>query len=128
MLAPIILEPKPIIQTLCRQKIDWHYDIPADLKERFVSWKERLQSWDAIQIPRWYRLRDATEVQLHIFADASIFAYGTMTYFRYFEGNNAKCSLIISKLRLALMKEKALAVPRFELQGVFVACRIKIRS
>ena len=50
ILAPIILEPKLIIQSLWKQKIDWDSEIPTDLKQRFLSWKEKLQSWDAIQI------------------------------------------------------------------------------
>ena len=37
ILAPIILEPKLIIQSLWKQKIDWDSEIPTDLKQRFLS-------------------------------------------------------------------------------------------
>ena len=97
ILARIILEPKLMIQTLWRENIYRDKNIPADLKQKFVSWNESLQSWDTIQIPRWCGLRDVTEVQFHIFADTSTFAYDVLTYFKYFEGNDTKGFFIMSK-------------------------------
>ena len=83
ILTPIILEPKLIIQSLWKQKIDWDRKLTTDLKQGFLLWKEKLQSWDAIQIPRWYGLNSSTEAELHIFTDASTYAYGAVVYFRY---------------------------------------------
>ena len=40
ILARIILEPKLIIQTLWREKIYRDKNIPADLKQKFVSWNK----------------------------------------------------------------------------------------
>ena len=108
ILAPIILEPKLIIQSLWKQKIDWDSEISTDLKQRFLSWKEKLQSWDAIQIQRWYGLNSSTDAELHIFTDASTLAYGAVTYFRYNEGNDTRCSFIMSKSRLAQSSKKPL--------------------
>ena len=51
ILPPIILEPKLISQSLRKQKIEWNSEIPTDLKQRFLIWKEKQQYWDAIQIP-----------------------------------------------------------------------------
>ena len=113
ILAPIILEPKLIIQSLWKQKIDWDGETPTDLKQRFLLWKKKLQSWDAIQIPRWYGLNSSTDAELHIFTDASTFAYyGAVAYFRYNKGNDTRCSFIMSKSRLAPIKEKTLTVPK----------------
>ena len=83
ILTPIILEPKLIIQSLWKQKIDWDRKLTTDLKQGFLLWKENLQSRDAIQIPRWYGLNSSTEAELHIFTDASTYAYGAVVYFRY---------------------------------------------
>ena len=44
ILAPIIREPKLVIQSFWKQKIDWDSKISTDLKERFLSCKEKLQS------------------------------------------------------------------------------------
>ena len=70
ILAPIILEPKLIIQSLSKPNLDLDSEIPTDLKQRFLLWKEKLQSWDAIQIPRWYGLNSSTDAELLIFTDA----------------------------------------------------------
>ena len=125
ILAPIILEPKLIIQSLWKQKIDWDSEIPTDLKQRFLLWKEKLQSWDAIQIQRWYGLNSSADAELHTFTDASTLVYGAVAYFRYNEGNNTRCYFIISKSHLAPIKQKTLTVPKLELQAAVVACRMK---
>ena len=90
-----------------------------------MLWKEKLQSWDAIQIPRWHGLNSNTDAELHIFTDESTFAYGAVAYFRYNEGNDTRCSFIMSKSRLAPIKEKTLTVPKLELQAAVVTCRMK---
>ena len=123
--APIILEPKLIIQSLWKQKIDWDSEIPTDLKQRFLLWKEKLQSWDAIPIPRWYGLNNSTDAELHIFTDASTYAYVAVAYFRYNEGNDTRCSFVIGKSCLASIKEKTLTVPKLILKAAVVACRMK---
>ena len=87
--------------------------------------KKKLQCWYAIQIPRWYGLNSSTDAELHIFTDASTFADGAVAYFRYNEGNDTRCSFIMSKSRLAPIKEKTLTVPKIELQAAVVACRMK---
>ena len=48
ILAPIILEPKLIIQSLRKQQNNCDSEIPTDLKQRFLLWKEKLQSWNAV--------------------------------------------------------------------------------
>ena len=83
------------------------------------------KSWDAIQIPRWYELNRGTDAELHIFTDASTFAYGAVAEFRYNEGNDTRCSFIMSKSHLAPIKEKTLPVPKLELQTAVVASRMK---
>ena len=124
-LGIIILEPKLIIQSLWKQKIDWDSEIPTDLKQRFLLWKEKLQSWDAIQISRWYGLNNSTDAELHIFKDAPTYAYGAVAYFRYNEGNDTRCSFVIGKCRLASINEETFTVPKLVLQAAVVACRMK---
>ena len=125
ILVPIILELKLIIQSLWKQTTDWDSEIPTDLKQRFLLWKEKLQSWDVIQIPRWYGLNSSTDAELHIFMDASTFAYGAVACFRYNKGNDTRCSFIMSKSCLAPIKENTLTVPKLELQAAVMACRMK---
>ena len=85
-----------------------------------MLWKEKLQSWDAIPIPGWYGLNSTTDEELYIFTDASTYAYVAVAYFRNDEGNDTRCSFIMSKSRLAPIKEKTLTVPKLELQTTVV--------
>ena len=106
-------------------KIDWDSEIPPDLKQRFLLWKKKLQSWDAIQISQWYELNSSTDAELHIFMDTSTYVYGAVAYFRCNKGNDTGCSFIMNKSCLSLIKEKTVTVPKLELQAAVVACRMK---
>ena len=51
--------------------------------------------------------------------------YAAVAYFRYNERSDTRCSFIMSKSRLAQIKEKTITVPKLELQAAVVACRMK---
>ena len=44
ILSPIILEPKLIIQSLWKEKVDWDDKIPYNLKNHFEKWKDNLNN------------------------------------------------------------------------------------
>ena len=125
ILSPIILEPKLIIQTVWKKKVNWDNEIPYDLKNRFEKWKENLRNWNVVEIPRWYYLDKNNDTKLHIFTDASASAYGAVTYFRCKYRGKYKCSFIMSKARLAPMNEKQLIIPRIKLQAAVIGCRMR---
>lgn len=63
--------------------MDWDESIPDDLKEEWVQWCADLDEVNKIQVPRFYGFlsKDRSgNVALHIFADASTVAYGTVAY------------------------------------------------
>ncbi|XP_060577620.1 uncharacterized protein LOC132734785 [Ruditapes philippinarum] len=78
-------------------------------------------------IRRCFRSRNSAKiknVQLHIFCDGSELGYGACAYLRIVDENDlVSCSLVTGKARLAPMKQ--LSIPRMELSGAVVACRIK---
>ena len=126
ILSPITLEPKLTIQSLWKKKVDWDNEIPYDLKNRFEKWKENLKNWNTAEIPRWYYLDKNNDTKLHIFTDASGSAYRAVAYFRCKYQGKFKCSFIISKARLAPMKEKQLIIPRLKLQAALIGCRMRL--
>ena len=125
ILLLIILEPKFIIQSLWKEKVDWDDQIPYNLKNRFEKWKENLKNWNAVEIHRWYYLDKNNDTELHIFTDTSASAYGAIAYFRCKYQGKFKCSFIMSKARLAPMNEKQLTIPRLELQAAVLGCRMR---
>ena len=92
---------------------------------RFVKRRNNLQNWKTLEFPRWYQTNKKSDLELHIFTDTSTTFYGTVAYFRFRDKGKYKCSFIMSKPRLAPIKEKQLTVPRLELQEAVLACRMK---
>ena len=80
LIAPVTLEPRLIIQDLWRRQIDWDVQLPDDVKLRWTKWKQTLQFIEDVEIPRWYGFTNTEfgQIQLHIFADASQYAYGAV--------------------------------------------------
>lgn len=73
--------------------------------------EEKFTKLENIEIPRWYQANKNSVLELHIFADAFMTAYSPVVYFCFRDKDKYKCSFIMSKLRLASIKEKQLAVP-----------------
>lgn len=64
-----------------------------------------------------------TEVELHVFSDASKDAYAAAAYLVcQYENNPTSCHLITSKSRVAPLK--AMTIPRLELMGAVLATRL----
>ena len=49
IIAPVVLEPKLIIQELWRRNIDWDTPIPLDLSKKWKAWKEGLNNTEMIK-------------------------------------------------------------------------------
>ncbi len=78
-----------------------------------------------IKINRCFNVHDSpvTEVQLHIFADASELAYGPAAYLRFsYKDGTHSCSLVMSKSRLAPIRQ--IPLPRLELNAGLTAVRL----
>ena len=120
-----IIEPKLIIQELWKRNIEWDETVPTDLETCWLKSLETLPQIQNISLPRWYGFVN-NKTELHIFADASKVTYGAVAYVRFFQDNDAKCSFIMSKSRLAQAKEKSISIPRLELQAAVIASRMKV--
>ena len=78
-----------------------------------------LKIWNPVEIHTF------ENTELHIFDDTSASAYGAVAYFRCKYQYKFKYSFIMSKARLAPMKEKQLAIPHLELQAAVLGCRMR---
>ena len=127
ILAPSILEPKLIVQELWRRKIDWDEKIPVDLEKRWLEWKSTIDNIRIIEIPRWYNIeiKGSSKLNLHVFADASDTAYGSVAYVTEEGRDKVNVSFILAKSRLAPIKESKVSIPKLELQAALIASRLK---
>lgn len=125
-LSPAMVYPKLILQSTWDQKIGWDEELPPDLKAQFYKWCKELGYLAEVEIPRCmkgnkYQKKTST-VQLHIFNDASKFAYATSVFLRVETDNKVSVQLIQAKARLAPINK--LTIPRLELMGCVLDARI----
>ena len=78
-----------------------------------------------VQTPRCHHTLGyrASDVQLHIFSDASEAASGTVAYLKFlFEIDKPHCSFVMSKTKLAPMK--IISLPRLEINAAVLGLRL----
>ena len=49
ILSPLLIEPKQIIQDLCKQNFDWDEQISADILQRWQKWTSTLKKFERIE-------------------------------------------------------------------------------
>ena len=77
-----------------------------------------------ITLDRWYGLTD-TDIDLHVFTDASKIKYGLACYIRFKVSNRLKCSFVMSKSKLAPVNKISKSIPQLELQASQIASFLK---
>ena len=127
--APVVLEGKLILQSMCRQGIGWDEPIGEDLKPRWEQWIHELKDLEELRIPRCYHPADfgqAATVELHHFSDASMLGYGQCSYLRLInQHGDVHCSLVSAKARVA--PGKITTIPRLELTAATVSAKMSVK-
>ena len=112
LLTPVLLRPKLIIQDLWWLKLDWDTPIPCKLENLWLLWRENVNEFSKIKIPRWHGFCHETPKELHIFADATIVAYWAVAYFTFRDQNDQiKGSLIMKNQDCHHLKRNHLQFP-----------------
>ena len=86
LLGPLtlsMLEEKLILQQLWKVFLDWDEEIPSNLNHHWLEWLQTLKNIEKVKWPRWYgfSFKNVKNIELHVFADASSCACGTVAYF-----------------------------------------------
>ncbi|XP_064644640.1 uncharacterized protein LOC135498317 [Lineus longissimus] len=121
LLSPFVLRAKLIMKSLWEKGYGWD-DIVSDADSSdWTRWCEELSELPGLHIPRCYwpcEFVPETFV-LHTFCDASEFAFAACSYlFVSSESGELYGSLVMSKTKVAPLKDRCLTMPRLELQGL----------
>ena len=122
LLAPVTVKAKILVQTLWKRKLDWDEPLDQELTKEWSTIADDIVEATSIIYPRLYftpnnQLSSQT-TQLHIFADASLRAYGAVVYLRQHDS----IALIMSRSRVT--PTKSITLPRLELMAAVTGVRL----
>lgn len=120
-LAPTIIKAKIFIQKIWITGIDWDDQLPADLLQVWINFRDELNSLCNFRIPRWIGCTNEDVLELHGFCDASSDAYAAVIYMRIINKEGLVCvNLVTSKTKVSPIKQ--VTIPRLELCGASLLC------
>ncbi|XP_049294220.1 uncharacterized protein LOC125769530 [Anopheles funestus] len=124
--APITVRGKMLMQDIWRTGCNWDEPIEATCYERWCQMIQNMQNVGLLKIPRSYFGKalssEIKDVQLHVFTDASETAFGCVAYFRAVVQGEVRCSLVMSRTKVAPLKK--ISIPRLELLGAVLGARM----
>ncbi len=128
-LAPVVLEGKLIFQSECREAHDWDTPLSEENLKRWEKWLDEIKLLDQFRMPCGIfspKFGEATEVQLHNFADGSSVAFGSAHYVRGINSQGEiNVRLVLAKSRLKpLSHRQNLTIPKTELQAAVQAVEL----
>ncbi|XP_053372954.1 uncharacterized protein LOC123560639 [Mercenaria mercenaria] len=130
VLSPVTIRAKILLQDIWQQKYDWYVPLPEALQQRWNELSNDFNTVSSYKFQRYYfspnDISDTADdihnvdvhTTLHVFADASLRAYGAVAYLC--RGNQS--AFVMSKTRVAPLKE--LTLPKLELMAAVIAARL----
>lgn len=119
LVNPVIVKAKIFMQELWIKKINWDEPIPHELQHKWTKFRKELLALNEASIPRHMIISSAKNIELHLFSDSSVRAYGAVAYIRSVDiQGNIKNELICSKSRVAPVV--SVTLPRLELCGAVI--------
>ncbi|XP_053691136.1 uncharacterized protein LOC128739665 [Sabethes cyaneus] len=125
-IAHYIVHGKILMQHIWRSGTDWDEKISKGLLGPWRDWISLIKELSKVEVPRCFFGSDSSKphsgIQLHTFVDASELAYGCVAYLRIVQGGRIKCALVAAKTKVSPLKP--VSIPRLELQGGLIGCRL----
>lgn len=121
--GPALLKAKLFFQRLWGMTGGWDDPIEPEWREQ---WLQITGGWKGqeLNLPRFVLHSEWSDLQLHVFADASEVAFSAAVYIRSLGPDGAQCRLVFAKNRLKPKKAAStLTIPRMELLGILIGVR-----
>ncbi|XP_077966916.1 uncharacterized protein LOC144420936 [Styela clava] len=122
---PFVLAARIVLQDLCYEEFQWDDTITGPLRDKWEEWSSKLPSLNGLSFCRCYRPKGFTPstFQLHVFCDASSFAYGTCAYLKIIDdAGNIHTAFVKGSSRVA--PKKVVTIPRLELTAAVAATEL----
>ena len=126
LIAPVVLQGKLLLQSMCKDKLDWDEPLPDHLKSSWQRWLDGLPALESLAVPRCYKPNDfgaVSSCELHHFSDACCSGLGQCTYLKLIDTDGKiHCSLVMAKARVAPVK--SITIPRLELNAAVLSVTV----
>ncbi|XP_065883974.1 uncharacterized protein [Dysidea avara] len=118
--SPVSVRAKIFMQKLWQLRVEWDEPLDATIRDEWITIISDIQKLSELIIDRCYFKEGfhRADVNLHVFADASMKAYGAVAFL--VSDNNV--SLTMAKNRVAPLK--SLTLPKLELMAAVIASRV----
>ena len=127
IVTSFVITLKIIFQRLWTFPLDWDDLIPKSLEDEASDWCRNLMRL-TLSIPRRYfdeslsALAESGSLQMHVFCDASLRAYGSVVFLRRVRTDGSvELSFVMAKSRVAPLK--SITLPRLELLAALIGSR-----
>ncbi|CAL8068579.1 unnamed protein product [Orchesella dallaii] len=120
--SPALLPPKRIFQNTWVEKLAWDDELPEDVSKTFKLWLEDMHIINEVKLPRHFQLENAEAREVHVFSDASKYAYAAAVFIRTEVNGAVNVQLLMAKSRLAPLKTAT--INRLELMSCVIAVRL----
>ena len=109
---------------MCRLAMEWDDPLTEAGSEAFCDWRSKTEHLSQLKIKRCFQGGPGVESdrELHVFSDASEFAYGAAVYLKVTTATDVCVSLVMGKSRVAPLK--MVSIPRLELTAATVAAKL----
>ncbi|XP_003742088.1 uncharacterized protein LOC100899321 [Galendromus occidentalis] len=120
IVAPLLVPAKLLMQKMWTLRLAWDDPVPEQICIDFKKWAGELKNIESIKVPRRYWSRDTrADTTLHMFSDASQYAYGFCAYVVTRTENGVESSLTLAKSKVAPLRNAT--IPRLELMALALA-------
>ena len=123
-LSPFIIRAKMIMQEMWIAGTGWDDLLSDELTRKINLWFSELGQLQDLRIPRCLQQKkEAKEINLHTFVDASQGAYGAVVYVRVeYKDQTVSVRLVAAKTKVAPLQ--SVGIPRMELMGACLGVKL----
>ncbi len=123
LVAPFTIRARLLLKEVWRAKGQiWDGELSSAVADAFTDWCNELHVLNEMKVPRSYFSFNPDGVELHVFGDASLEAFGAVAFLRA-KSPQDQLAFVLGKARVAPMK--SWTIPKLELQAAVLAARLK---
>ena len=129
LVAPFTVAARLLLKDIWRvTRQQWDDELPQDMVQSFLVWSPDLPKLENIKISRSYFSGPFDNVELHMFGDSSQDIFSAFAFLRArvtIPTGKIKTELAFDLGKARVAPNKAMTVPKLELQAALLAARLK---